>query len=76
MRSRIGDGGGPDGEMEGAARTLAIPKELDLHEVETINTDQSQGPVILLGREKMFMLCYDQSIPLALFSFFFCSVCI
>ena len=34
VRSGIGGGGGPDGsvgsfEMEGAARTLAIPKELD-----------------------------------------------
>ena len=53
VRSGIGGRGGPDGsfEMEGAARTLAIPKELDLHEVETIN-DQSQGAVILSGTGK------------------------
>jgi hypothetical protein len=38
VRSGIGGGGGPDGsfEMEGAARTLAIPKELDL---QMINID-------------------------------------
>ena len=50
VRSGIGEGGGgPDGsfEMEGAVRTLAIPEELGLHEVETINIDQSQGAVIL-----------------------------
>ena len=61
VRSGIGGGGGPDGsfEMEGAARTLAIPKELDLHEVETINIDQSQGAVILSVRGKIFILCYE-----------------
>lgn len=62
VRSGIGRGGGPDGsfEMEGAARTLAIPKELDLHEVETINIDQSQGAVILSVRQgKIFILCYE-----------------
>jgi hypothetical protein len=62
VRSGIGGGGGPDGsfEMEGAARTLAIPKELDLHEVETINIDQSQGAVILSVRQgKIFILCYE-----------------
>jgi hypothetical protein len=58
----VGGGGGPDGsfEMEGAARTLAIPTELDLHEVETINIDQSQGAVILSVRQgKIFILCYE-----------------
>ena len=62
VRSGIGGGGGPDGsfEMEGAARTLAIPKELDLHEVDTINIDQSQGAVILsLRKGKIFILCYE-----------------
>ncbi len=62
VRSGIGGGGGPDGsfEMEGAARTLSIPKELDLHEVETINIDQSQGAVILSVRQgKIFILCYE-----------------
>ncbi|KAI0295214.1 hypothetical protein BC826DRAFT_1097284 [Russula brevipes] len=44
----------------GTARTLAIPKELDLHEVETINIDQSQGAVILSVRQgKIFILCYE-----------------
>ena len=62
VRSGIGGGGGPDGsfEMEGVARTLAIPQELDLHEVETINIDQSQGVVMLsVRRGKIFMLCYE-----------------
>jgi hypothetical protein len=62
VRSGIGGGGGPDGafEMEGAARTLVIPKELDLHDVETINIDQSQGAVILSVRQgKIFILCYE-----------------
>jgi len=62
VRSGIGCGGGPDGafEMEGAVRTLAIPDELDLHEVETINIDQSQGAVILSVRQgKIFILCYE-----------------
>jgi hypothetical protein len=61
VRSGIG-GGGPDGsfEMEGAVRTLAIPEELDLHEVETINIDQSQGAVILsVLQGKIFILCYE-----------------
>jgi hypothetical protein len=62
VRSGIGTAGGADGtfEMEGAARTLAIPKELDLHDVETINIDQSQGAVILSVRQgKIFILCYE-----------------
>jgi hypothetical protein len=62
VRSGIGGGGGSDGtfEMEGAARTLAIPRELDLHDVETINIDQSQGAVILSVRQgKIFILCYE-----------------
>ncbi|KAI0282888.1 hypothetical protein BGY98DRAFT_931455 [Russula aff. rugulosa BPL654] len=62
VRSGIGGGGGPDGsfEMEGTVRTLAIPEELDLHEVETINIDQSQGAVILSVRQgKIFILCYE-----------------
>jgi hypothetical protein len=62
VRSGIGSRGGPNGtfEMEGAVRTLAIPEELDLHEVETINIDQSQGAVILSVRQgKIFILCYE-----------------
>ena len=62
VRSGIGGGGGPDGayQMEGTARTLTIPKELDLHHVETINIDQSQGAVILSVRQgKIFILCYE-----------------
>ncbi|KAI0250929.1 hypothetical protein BJV78DRAFT_1347214 [Lactifluus subvellereus] len=62
VRSGIGCGGGSDGtyQMEGAVRTLVIPKELDLHDVETINIDQSQGAVILSVRQgKIFILCYE-----------------
>ncbi|KAI9508011.1 hypothetical protein F5148DRAFT_980592 [Russula earlei] len=60
--SGISRGGGPDGtfEMEGTVRTLAIPEELDLHEVNEINLDQSQGIVILSVRQgKMFILSYE-----------------
>jgi hypothetical protein len=59
VRSGIGGGGGPDGsfEKEGAARTLAIPNGLNLHKVETINIDQSQGAVILsVWQEKIFIV--------------------
>ncbi|KAI9452800.1 hypothetical protein F5148DRAFT_985847 [Russula earlei] len=57
--SGIGGGGGPF-EMEGTVRTLAIPEELDLHEVNDINLDQSKGVVILSVRQgKMFILCYE-----------------
>ncbi|KAI9508014.1 hypothetical protein F5148DRAFT_980552 [Russula earlei] len=62
VQSGIGGGGGPDGtfEMEGTVRTLAIPEELDLHEVDAINLDQSQGVVTLSVRQgKMFILCYE-----------------
>ena len=39
-------------------RTLAIPKELDLHEVETI---KSQGAVILsVRRGKILILCHER----------------
>ncbi|TRM60020.1 hypothetical protein BD626DRAFT_572123 [Schizophyllum amplum] len=52
-----------DGERrpaEGQVRTLEVPKELDLNDVETINIDQSQGAVVLSVREgKIFILCYD-----------------
>ena len=49
VRSGIGGASGPDGsfEMEGAARTQSIPQELNLHEVETIDIDQSHRAVIL-----------------------------
>ncbi|KAJ3766627.1 hypothetical protein FB446DRAFT_653501 [Lentinula raphanica] len=41
-------------------RTLEIPDELDLHSIETINIDQSQGAIILSMREgKIFILCYE-----------------
>jgi hypothetical protein len=44
----------------GEVRTLEIPDELDLGDVETINIDQSQGAVILSVREgKIFILCYE-----------------
>jgi len=64
-----GTGGGSgwfDGsfETEGAARTLrlAIPKELDLREVETINIDQTQGAtrtIWSVRQGKIFILCYE-----------------
>ena len=49
MRSGIGGGDEPDDglfEIEGAGHMLVMPKELDLHEVETINIDQSQGAAV------------------------------
>lgn len=49
-----------DRETEGVVRTLEVPDELDLGNVETINIDQSQGAVILSDREgKIFILCYE-----------------
>ncbi|KAL1687983.1 hypothetical protein GGG16DRAFT_95232 [Schizophyllum commune] len=56
---------GPDAKddlrlAEGQVRTLEVPKELDLNDVETINIDQSQGAVVLSVREgKIFILCYE-----------------
>ncbi|PFH50445.1 hypothetical protein AMATHDRAFT_60985 [Amanita thiersii Skay4041] len=45
---------------EGVVHTLEVPDELDLHTVETINIDQSQGAVILSVRDgKIFILCYE-----------------
>ena len=45
---------------EAVVRTLDIPQELDLHDVETINIDQSQGAVILSVKEgKIFILRYE-----------------
>ncbi|KAL1740971.1 hypothetical protein HDZ31DRAFT_46416, partial [Schizophyllum fasciatum] len=45
---------------EGQVRTLEVPKELDLNDVETINIDQSQGAIVLSVREgKIFILCYE-----------------
>lgn len=47
-------------DLEGIPRTLAIPDELDLGAVDTINIDQSQGAVILSDRNgKIFILCYE-----------------
>ncbi|KAJ4499704.1 hypothetical protein C8R41DRAFT_863696 [Lentinula lateritia] len=41
-------------------RTLEIPPELDLHSVETINIDQSQGAIILSVKQgRIFILCYE-----------------
>ncbi|KAA1476516.1 hypothetical protein DENSPDRAFT_843502 [Dentipellis sp. KUC8613] len=46
--------------MEGDVKTLEIPDELDLKDVETINIDQSQGAIILsLKGGKIFILCYE-----------------
>lgn len=48
------------GDFEGKVRTLEVPEELDLGNVETINIDQSQGAVILSDREgKIYILCYE-----------------
>ncbi|KAH6897966.1 hypothetical protein BKA70DRAFT_1388898 [Coprinopsis sp. MPI-PUGE-AT-0042] len=47
-------------DLEGTPRTLAVPEELDLGTVDTINIDQSQGAVILSDRNgKIFILCYE-----------------
>ena len=49
-----------EGKMEGVVRTLKVPDDLDLDNVETINIDQSQGAVILSVRDgKIFILCYE-----------------
>ena len=54
------DEDGPRIGAEGDVRTLEIPHELDLDNVETINIDQSQGAVILSVKEgKIFILCYE-----------------
>ncbi|KAJ8490155.1 hypothetical protein ONZ51_g2505 [Trametes cubensis] len=60
---------GPDGRggpasaaesLEGIVRTLEVPDELDLDQVETINIDQSQGAIIISVRDgKIFILCYE-----------------
>jgi hypothetical protein len=54
------EGDGPRIGTEGEVRTLEIPHELELDNVETINIDQSQGAVILSVKEgKIFILCYE-----------------
>ncbi|KAG7439659.1 uncharacterized protein BT62DRAFT_957815 [Guyanagaster necrorhizus] len=46
--------------QQSEVRTLEIPDELKLDEVETINIDQSQGAVILSVKEgRIFILCYE-----------------
>lgn len=58
-QENVGDGI-PHEWSGGEVRTLDIPEELDLDNVETINIDQSQGAVILSVREgKIFILCYE-----------------
>jgi hypothetical protein len=48
-----------EGMTEGVVRTLELPDELDLDNIETINIDQSQGAVILSSLEgKIFFLFY------------------
>lgn len=50
----------PASDAEGAVRTLEIPDEVDLDEVETINIDQSQGAVIMSVRQgKIYILYYE-----------------
>jgi hypothetical protein len=45
---------------EASVRTLAVPAELDLEEVETINMDQSQGAVFVSVRDgSIFVLYYE-----------------
>ncbi|KAL4249627.1 hypothetical protein ABKN59_006182 [Abortiporus biennis] len=47
-------------QREGVVRTLEVPPELDLKNVETINVDQSQGAVIISVKQgKIFILCYE-----------------
>lgn len=70
VRSGIGGSmgdGSDDGDddddmwpMEGSVKTLEIPEELDLDQVETLNIDQSQGAVIMSVKEgRIFILCYE-----------------
>ena len=65
VRSGIGCGGGLDRSftMEGATGTLAIPKELDLHEVEMINRSISTRVRVQSYQYyrygKIFILCYE-----------------
>lgn len=61
-RPRKGEEGtfGLEDETEGRVKTLPIPDELDIDEVETINLDQSQGAILLsVEGGKVFILCYD-----------------
>jgi hypothetical protein len=61
-RSKKGEEGtfGLEDEIEGRAKTLPIPGELDIDKVETINLDQSQGAILLsVEGGKVFILCYD-----------------
>lgn len=61
-KPRKGDEGtfGLEEETEGRVKTLPIPDELDIDEVETINLDQSQGAILLsVEGGKVFILCYD-----------------
>ncbi|KAF9262553.1 hypothetical protein L218DRAFT_1077776 [Marasmius fiardii PR-910] len=47
-------------QVMGEVRTLEVPPELDLNNVETINIDQSQGAVILSVKSgQIFILCYE-----------------
>ncbi|KZV65348.1 hypothetical protein PENSPDRAFT_638507 [Peniophora sp. CONT] len=46
--------------MEGRVRTLEIPPGLDLHHVESVNVDQSQGAVILsVDDGKIYVVYYE-----------------
>ncbi|KAI0032396.1 hypothetical protein K488DRAFT_50010 [Vararia minispora EC-137] len=46
--------------MEGRVRTLEVPPELDLRNVESLNIDQSQGAVIVSVMDgKIFVLYYQ-----------------
>ncbi|KAJ4471445.1 hypothetical protein J3R30DRAFT_3380237 [Lentinula aciculospora] len=55
---RVNDAHGGWGGAD--VRTLEIPPELDLHSVETINIDQSQGAIILSVKQgRIFILCYE-----------------
>ena len=51
---------GLKGKTEGRVKTVAIPDEVDIEKVETMNLDQSQGAILLsVERGKVFILCYD-----------------
>jgi hypothetical protein len=61
--------------MDGAARTLAIPKEPDLHEAETIKSHRARSYHIVSMAERYSYCAMSNIIPLLLFLVpFFCDL--